>query len=298
MKSLSTIGKLVVFLLLAASSARAECLLDVTSALSLTDPLQSGRLNRAGVQQDWSGGESFPGVLNVSTDYHYHAYLVNVGRTPFIQIDFYSVPVNTFVSAYDMSYRPEIGFDTNWLGDEGASGDYLGVVDPAFFQVLIPQTHDLLIIVNNTGAADVGVGDPFHLIVEGFVDGQFTEPEHPDADGRSRRHHRPCLPVESAPSEAQARTVGEVLMNNVGDAQGRLPQQSSFNETSRSYPGAVTTDLNVAVFDENPVRNYDVSPDGRHFLMIQETNLPAVAQTQMVLVENWFGELKRRVPVK
>ena len=114
----------------------------------------------------------------------------------------------------------------------------------------------------------------------------------------ARRHHRPCLPVESAPSEAQARTVGEVLMNNVGDAQGRLPQQSSFNETSRSYPGAVTTDLNVAVFDENPVRNYDVSPDGRRFLMIQETNLPAVAQTQMVLVENWFGELKRRVPVK
>jgi hypothetical protein len=234
MKSLSTIGKLVVFLLLASSSARAECLLDVTSALTLTDPLQSGRLNRKGIQQDWSGRESFPGVLNASTDYHYHAYLVNVGRTPFIQIDFDSVPFNTFVSAYDTSYRPEVGFDTNWLGDEGASGNYLGVVDPAFFQVLIPQNHDLLIIINNTGAADVGVGDPFHLIVEGFVDGQFTEPEHPDADGRSRRHHRPCSAGESARSEGKAKIVGEVLMNNMGDSQGRLPQQFSFNATSRS----------------------------------------------------------------
>jgi hypothetical protein len=33
-----------------------------------------------------------------------------------------------------------------------------------------------VIVVNNTAAANVGVGDPFHLIVEGFIDSDFTEP--------------------------------------------------------------------------------------------------------------------------
>jgi hypothetical protein len=123
---------------------------------------------------DWSGGEQFPGAFNPSTNYHYHAYRVSVRSTPFIQINVDSVSANTFVSAYDTSYAPESGFDTNWLGDAGFSGNF-PPPSPIFFQVRIPQNHDLLIVVNNTGAANVGVGDPFHLIVEGFADSQFTE---------------------------------------------------------------------------------------------------------------------------
>jgi hypothetical protein len=181
MKFMSTIGKLVVVLLLATGSAQAVPISDVTSALTLTDPTQLGRLSRNGIPQDWSGGEPFPGVLNTTTAYHYHAYLVNVGFTPFIQINFDSISPNTFVSAYDTSYAPNsagapnFGFDTNWLGDAGFSGNLLPG-DPLFFQVLIQQSHDLLIIVSNTAAANVGVGDPFHLIVEGFIDSQYTDP--------------------------------------------------------------------------------------------------------------------------
>jgi hypothetical protein len=39
--------------------------------------------------------------------------------------------------------------------------------------------------------------------------------------------------------------------------------------------------------------NYDVSPDGQRFLMVQgsDANL-----TQLNVVLNWFEELKRRVP--
>jgi len=39
--------------------------------------------------------------------------------------------------------------------------------------------------------------------------------------------------------------------------------------------------------------NYDISPDGQRFLVIQggEANL-----TQLNVVLNWFEELKRRVP--
>ena len=180
MKVISTICRLVVITLLATSSAQALSILDVTDALNAGDPTQFGRLSRNGIPQDWTGGEPFPGVINTTLPYYYHTYLVNVGITPFIQIDFDSVSTRTFVSAYDTSYAPEsagspnFGFDTNWLGDAGVSGNFFGV-DPLFFQVLIPQDHNLLIVVNNT-AAGFGVGDPFHLIVEGFIDSQFTDP--------------------------------------------------------------------------------------------------------------------------
>ena len=46
----------------------------------------------------------------------------------------------------------------------------------------------------------------------------------------------------------------------------------------------------------SPHRNYDVSPDGR-FLMLQEPPVtPPAPVTQMVLVLDWFEELKRLVP--
>jgi hypothetical protein len=46
-------------------------------------------------------------------------------------------------------------------------------------------------------------------------------------------------------------------------------------------------------------RNYDVAPDGRRFLMAIEKELPtSLAPTQMILVQNWFDELKRLVPTK
>jgi hypothetical protein len=48
-------------------------------------------------------------------------------------------------------------------------------------------------------------------------------------------------------------------------------------------------------------RTYDVSPDGRRFLMIKEgsaaTDEPAPS-ARLVLVQHWFEELKRRVPTK
>ena len=44
-------------------------------------------------------------------------------------------------------------------------------------------------------------------------------------------------------------------------------------------------------------RTYDISPDGKRFLMIKE-GAPGdeTEQTQLILVLNWFEELKRLVP--
>jgi serine/threonine-protein kinase len=48
---------------------------------------------------------------------------------------------------------------------------------------------------------------------------------------------------------------------------------------------------------QGPFPNYDVSPDGQRFLMIKPVEQTSSSSpTQIVVVQNWFEELKRRVP--
>jgi len=51
-------------------------------------------------------------------------------------------------------------------------------------------------------------------------------------------------------------------------------------------------------YEGGGARTYDVSPDGRRFLMIKNTGgsdqTPALQS--LVVVQNWFEELKRPVP--
>jgi hypothetical protein len=42
--------------------------------------------------------------------------------------------------------------------------------------------------------------------------------------------------------------------------------------------------------------NFDVSPDGQHFLMLKASEQEHPAATQINIVLNWFEELKRRMP--
>jgi eukaryotic-like serine/threonine-protein kinase len=44
-------------------------------------------------------------------------------------------------------------------------------------------------------------------------------------------------------------------------------------------------------------RNFDVSPDGTRFLMVKDLPVPAEAK-RLIVVQNWFEDLKRLVPVK
>lgn len=43
-------------------------------------------------------------------------------------------------------------------------------------------------------------------------------------------------------------------------------------------------------------RTFDIAPDGRRFLMIKEGGGAGAVPPQMVVVHNWFEELKRLVP--
>ena len=45
-------------------------------------------------------------------------------------------------------------------------------------------------------------------------------------------------------------------------------------------------------------RTYDVTPDGQRFLMIKNKATGPAATNRIIVVENWFEELKRRAPVK
>jgi serine/threonine protein kinase/Tol biopolymer transport system component len=61
----------------------------------------------------------------------------------------------------------------------------------------------------------------------------------------------------------------------------------------------VATELFRGRYEMNrPARAYDVSADGRQFLLIQSRERAPELITQMNVVQNWFEELKRRVPRK
>jgi hypothetical protein len=174
MKILRTLFFTAVFAAAAVNSASAIVLFDSgVTALTAGDPTQVGRLSRNGLPQDWTGSEAFPGVINVTTTYQYQTFDVPVTDAPFIQITMDSLSANTFASAYLDSYTPA-NLLTNWLGDAGSSGNFFGT-DPVFFQVFVPVGHDLIVVVNQT-ATGAGIGDPFSILVEGFVDTEFTDP--------------------------------------------------------------------------------------------------------------------------
>jgi len=46
----------------------------------------------------------------------------------------------------------------------------------------------------------------------------------------------------------------------------------------------------------SPIRGYDLSPDGQRFLMVKLGQRKPAPVTEMILVQNWFEELKRLVP--
>jgi Tol biopolymer transport system component len=53
-----------------------------------------------------------------------------------------------------------------------------------------------------------------------------------------------------------------------------------------------------AAYERTLPANFDVSPDGRRFLMLKSV-APAVRETpRLIVVQNWFGELERLVPGK
>ena len=45
-------------------------------------------------------------------------------------------------------------------------------------------------------------------------------------------------------------------------------------------------------------RTYDVTPDGQRFVMVKIPGQSVTESPRIIVVDNWFEELKRRVPVR
>jgi len=175
MKNVSFCLRILLGTLLLASVAQADLLTTFTTSIAANDPTQLGRLSRSGIPSDWSSVKAFPGVINPTTTYNYHTYTVNSGVTPYIYITIDSVPANTFASTYLPSYDPT-NKALNYIGDAGSSGNYFGV-DPVSFEVYVPIHTNFLILVNTSSNA--GIGQPFTITVQGFIDDQFTPTPEP-----------------------------------------------------------------------------------------------------------------------
>jgi hypothetical protein len=154
------------------------------TALKTTDPTQLGRLSRSGIPSDWSSQKAFPGALNTNTSYHYETFVIPSSPFPYLQISFYDFTNagNTFESAYLNSYNPNStaanrGLDVNYLGDQGSSGNFPG--DANVFQVIVPTSSSLVLVVNDTSATGAGIGQNFRFLVEGFYDTQFNDTTPP-----------------------------------------------------------------------------------------------------------------------
>ena len=176
MKIASRFIYVVLVALLLVSVAQADLLTTFTTSISASDPTQQGRLSRNGIPTDWSG-PVFPGVINPAVTYNYHTYMVNSGVTPFIYITIDSVPGNTFASAYFPSYDPT-NKALNYIGDAGRSGNFFGT-DPVSFEVFVPKFSNFLVLVNTS--SNVGIGQPFTITVQGFIDDQFTSTPEPSS---------------------------------------------------------------------------------------------------------------------
>jgi hypothetical protein len=90
----------------------------------------------------------------------------------YIQIDFDSPALTTFLTAYLNSYNP-LNLGTNYLGDAGFSGNpFPG--DPLFFQVFVPAGNHLVLVLNES-LTNGGLNLPGGLLVEAFADTEFTD---------------------------------------------------------------------------------------------------------------------------
>jgi len=69
-------------------------------------------------------------------------------------------------------------------------------------------------------------------------------------------------------------------------------------ETEPIFSAGSPTVLFTGTYPFASSRNYDISPDGQRFLMIKdvEQREEESARAEVIVVLNWFEELKRLVP--
>jgi serine/threonine-protein kinase len=92
---------------------------------------------------------------------------------------------------------------------------------------------------------------------------------------------------------------GEVYYTFVQDGAVRLIAVPIAINGSALSPGAPRQLFeHKGLSTTGPARGYDVTPDGQRFLFVRRVEPPPTPPPPMILVENWFEELKRAAPAQ
>lgn len=138
-------------------------------------PVETGRLSRNGVQQDWLGDEAYPGLTATTSSFAYRAIPVafapNLGQDVYYDVTVTDPGAIVFASACLDAYDPA-NKAAGWLGDEGASGDYFPN-DSRFFDVVVPAGHSLVLVFNAVTAGASAAGADW--FVSAYSDTEYNE---------------------------------------------------------------------------------------------------------------------------
>ena len=168
-----------------ATSLRAEQISYFTDSLSTANTTELGRASRSGVQQTWTGQEAYTGQLNTTTTYFFNTYTfaaADFAGAPYVEVSVTDELGNSdfFVSSFAGSYS-SAARGANWLGDEGASGEFQFFAPPIpgdsrYFDVILPAGQDLVLLVNSTLGSANGLLQPFDIDVAAYADTQYDDP--------------------------------------------------------------------------------------------------------------------------
>ena len=188
----------------------------------------------------------------------------------------------------------------------GLSPDGTHVV---FYQITQPARGDLLTVsLEGDHRVQPLLQTPFDEL-EGTIspDGHWIAYES-DSSGRSEIYVRPFPAI--AGGQWQVSTAGGRRPLWARDGQElfylatsgptstfmRVPVEARSTGWSAGTPVVL---FQGRYFTETQGRTYDVSPDGRRFLMVKEAGADqGDARPQIIVVQHWFEELKRLVPTR
>jgi serine/threonine-protein kinase len=152
------------------------------------------------------------------------------------------------------------------------------------------------------------LAEPFNEFnAEVSPDGQWLAYESNES-GRNEIYVRPFPKVDAGRHQVSTnggrqplwrRTGQELFYESMGTLM-RVPVQAG----STSWRGTPEKVVDASPYLVRPRfgsgRMYDVSADGKRFLMIKETSVAdePPSSARIILVQNWFEELKRLVPTK
>jgi serine/threonine-protein kinase len=124
-----------------------------------------------------------------------------------------------------------------------------------------------------------------------------------DESGRAEVHVRPYPNVNAGRWQVSTSGGTRPLWSRDGrelfylDAERRMTVVAVQTETSFGV-GSARVLFDTRSFSLAGIgRNFDVSPDGTRFLMVKDLPVPTDAK-RLIVVENWFEDLKHLVPKK